>query len=54
MPTYDFKCLSCGHDFSLTLTVKERESGKIKCPSCNSTKIEQVITSFFVKTSKKS
>jgi putative FmdB family regulatory protein len=55
MPTYDFRCTKCRKDFSVTLTLKEREKGKMKCPACNSSKqLQPIFTSFFAKTSKKS
>jgi len=55
MPTYDFHCAKCKKDFTVTLTLKEREKGKIKCPSCNSSnKVQPIYSSFFAKTSKKS
>jgi len=55
MPTYDFRCGKCKKDFTVIMTLKEREKKKIKCPSCNSSqKVEPVFTSFFAKTSKKS
>lgn len=54
MPTYEYHCLACGHKFSETLQLKEYEAHKPKCPKCKSTKVEQLISSFFAQTSKKS
>jgi putative FmdB family regulatory protein len=54
MPLYDYKCGKCGKRFSLALTVAERDRGKVKCPKCKSTRVDQQITTFSVKTSKKS
>ena len=55
MPTYDFRCGKCKKDFTVTMTLKEREKKKVKCPSCKSAqKVEPIFTSFFAKTSKKS
>jgi len=53
MPTYDFHCAKCKKDFTLTLTLKQREKGKIKCPSCSSSaKVRPIFSSFVAKTSK--
>ena len=55
MPTYDFRCGKCKKEFSVILTLKEREKGKIKCPTCKSSnKVQPVFGGFFAKTSKKS
>jgi len=54
MPVYEFACEECGKRFSLVLSMKERESGDIVCPGCGNTKVAALITSFSVKTSKKS
>jgi len=55
MPSYGFHCAKCKKDFTVVLTLKEREKGKIKCPSCNSSnKVQPIYSSFFAKTSKKS
>jgi putative FmdB family regulatory protein len=54
MPTYDYTCLECKKEFSVTLSIKEHDDEKVKCPECGSEKIEQLFRSFFAKTSKKS
>jgi len=54
MPVYEFACGECGKRFTLVLSMKERESGDIVCPGCQSTKVAAVITSFSAKTVKKS
>jgi putative FmdB family regulatory protein len=54
MPTYEYKCLACNKKFSLVLTVEQHEKKKVKCPSCQSSKVEQQIAAFFAVTSKKS
>ena len=54
MPNYEFQCQDCRKKFSLMLSMKEREEGKIKCPKCGSRKNQVVFGSFFAKTSKKS
>ncbi|NUO79406.1 zinc ribbon domain-containing protein [candidate division KSB1 bacterium] len=54
MPTYEYHCLECGHKFTETLQLKEREAQKPQCPKCRSQKVQQIFSSFFAKTSKKS
>lgn len=54
MPTYDFRCGSCRKRFTLSLTLAQRERGRIKCPKCGSSKAEPVFSAFFAKTSRKS
>lgn len=54
MPTYEYHCLDCGHKFSETLQLKDHETHKPQCPKCKSTRIGQLFSGFFVKTSKKS
>lgn len=54
MPMYDYKCLDCGKESLLVLTLKEHEAGKVVCPACKSTKMRQLYTSFIAHTSKKS
>lgn len=54
MPMYEYKCLDCGKEVLLTLTLKEHDSGQVTCPSCKSKKMEQLISSVMAKTSRKS
>ncbi|KRT68841.1 MAG: hypothetical protein XU15_C0016G0060 [candidate division NC10 bacterium CSP1-5] len=54
MPSYEFQCKKCNKPFSVTLTIKEREAGRIACPTCGSKDAEPLLGSFFAKTSKKS
>jgi putative FmdB family regulatory protein len=54
MPLYDYKCLKCGKECLLALTLKEHENGAATCPSCGSKKLEQLISSFIARTSSKS
>jgi len=54
MPMYDYKCLDCGKESLIALTLKEHESGNVTCPACGSKKMEQLITSFIARTTKKS
>lgn len=57
MPTYEFLCHQCDKTFELSSSVAEYERKRkegIRCPACGSSKVEQQISSFQVKTSKKS
>jgi putative FmdB family regulatory protein len=51
---YDYKCQACGKESLLVLTLKEHETGTVTCPSCGSTKMQQLYTSFIAHTTKKS
>ena len=46
MPTYDFTCEKCKKNFTLTMTMQERDRKKPKCPKCNSTRVRQRLTGF--------
>lgn len=54
MPTYEYQCLECKKKFSVVLTVQEYDKKKVKCPACQSSKVEQQVAAFFAVTSKKS
>ena len=54
MPTYDYKCGSCGEEFSRTETMAERAAKPVNCPKCDSDKVERVFSEFFAKTIRKS
>jgi putative FmdB family regulatory protein len=54
MPMYDYKCLDCGKESLIVLTLREHEIGPVLCPACGSKRLEQMITSFIAKTTKKS
>ncbi|OPX20629.1 MAG: hypothetical protein BZ151_02970 [Desulfobacca sp. 4484_104] len=54
MPTYEFQCQKCGAEFTLIMSMSERESGKAKCPQCGSEDVKQVLSPFMAKTSRKS
>lgn len=43
MPTYDFKCESCGHKFSKFVAIKDKDN--VKCPECGG-KASQRFTGF--------
>ncbi len=54
MPTYEYKCLDCGHVATLWLTMEDRERGAVACPSCGGKRMEQLIATVTAKTSRKS
>ena len=54
MPTYSFRCAKCGKTFRETLSFREYEGGKRKCPKCGSRSVVQLLEPFFAKTSRKS
>ncbi|MEJ2678039.1 MAG: zinc ribbon domain-containing protein [Gemmatimonadota bacterium] len=54
MPTYEYRCLECDEVFERPEHISEHTDAHPKCPICGSEKVEQVFSSFFAKTSKKS
>ena len=54
MPFYDYQCLKCKKKFSKILTISEHEKGNVKCPKCDSKKVEQLWSAFSAVTSRKS
>lgn len=41
MPTYDYRCKACGHEYELFQSMTE--STKRKCPECGKLKLERLI-----------
>ena len=54
MPRYEFICEKCQKPFELTMTVSEREKGKVRCPTCKSTRVVAQLIGFMGQTKKKS
>jgi putative FmdB family regulatory protein len=54
MPMYEYKCLDCGKETTLALSLKDHDSGAVSCPSCQSKRMEQLVSSVMAKTSRKS
>ena len=57
MPTYEFQCEKCRKRFELMYSVADYARAvrkKIKCPKCASLRVVRQISTFEVKTSKKS
>jgi len=53
MPMYEFMCQDCQQSFSKRLSVVDYQEGGVVCPNCNSENVEQVPSSFFAVTSRK-
>lgn len=54
MPVYDYVCRDCNNNFEQTLTLREHDGNKIKCPHCGSRNVEQEAAAFYAVTTKKS
>jgi putative FmdB family regulatory protein len=54
MPTYEYRCEDCGHEFVTVLSISEHDKSKPPCPKCSSVKVQQAVSSVSVKTSRKS
>ena len=55
MPEYEYECEKCEHTFTNHETFEQHDRHEaVKCPSCGSTQVHQLLSSVHVKTSKKS
>ena len=54
MPLYEYECQGCGKIFTAALTVREHDDIEIRCPSCDSRSVRQLMSSFTAHTSSKS
>jgi putative FmdB family regulatory protein len=54
MPRYEFLCEKCQKSFELTMTISEHEKGKVRCPTCKSTRVLPRLGGFMGQTAKKS
>ncbi len=54
MPTYRYRCLDCEDEFEQTEHIEDHGGARPECPGCGSKRVEQVFSSFFAKTTKKS
>jgi putative FmdB family regulatory protein len=54
MPTYEYQCEACGHEFTIILGILEHEKTKPACPQCKSDRVHQCVSAVNVKTSRKS
>ena len=54
MPTYEYACENCRHEWSAVISLSERlKNVKPACPKCQSKKVRQKVSSFQVVTPKK-
>ncbi len=53
MPTCEYGCERCGHEFTTVLTVREHDKARPKCPRCKSRRAQQAVSAVFVNTSRK-
>ena len=54
MPTYEYRCETCGELFEHRESIAEHEAGKPKCPKCGGAEVTRAYSRFYVKTAKKS
>ena len=54
LPVYEYHCNKCNRDVTLTLSIREHETGEIKCPTCGGTSLRPLLSAFMSQTSKKS
>jgi putative FmdB family regulatory protein len=54
MAVYDYRCGKCGKKFSVTMSISEHGSKRLRCPKCNSLRVAQQVSAFYAQTSKKS
>ena len=54
MPTYEYECAACGQRFTETLSIRELEGHKTRCPHCQSEDVQKLLSHVSVKTSRKS
>jgi putative FmdB family regulatory protein len=53
MATYQYHCISCGHDFQRSESMSAHDKAHPACPKCKSVRVEQVLATFFAKTARK-
>jgi putative FmdB family regulatory protein len=54
MPVYEYRCGQCKKKFTVTMSLKDHDSRRAKCPKCGGKKVVQLISTFSAITSKKS
>ena len=54
MPTYEYACQDCRHEWSVVMTLSQRlKNIKPICPKCQGLKVHQKVSSFVAVTPKK-
>jgi putative FmdB family regulatory protein len=46
MPLYEFSCRKCGHRFEELVALADMKAGLVKCPACQSKRVEKGLSSF--------
>jgi len=54
MPTYEYRCTKCRKRFSYEQSISAHDKRRPACPKCKSRAVEQVFSTFFVQTGRKS
>lgn len=54
MPAYEYYCRPCDRTFTVAMSMTEHETKQVKCPHCHKTQVEQLLSTFTARTSKKS
>lgn len=54
MPQYEYRCRACSTTFTVTESIARHGQARPKCPACGSRKVEQVFSTFFAQTARKS
>lgn len=54
MPTYEYRCETCGETFEQQESLAEHEAARPKCPKCGGEKVARVYSRVYASTSKKS
>jgi putative FmdB family regulatory protein len=54
MPVYEYYCDKCDREVTLTLTIRDHDTGKVRCPKCGGKALKQLVSSFLTQTSRKS
>jgi putative FmdB family regulatory protein len=54
MPTYEYQCQSCGHEFAIVQSLSEHGKAPVHCPQCRNEQVKQLVSLFIAQTSKKS
>lgn len=54
MPIYEYRCRDCQKTFEMVQTVAQHEADSARCPDCNGTNVDRVMSQVYAVTSKKS
>jgi putative FmdB family regulatory protein len=53
MPTYEYRCRDCQHEFHRVEALSKHGPKAPNCPKCKSKNVQQVLSPFYAKTSHK-